>query len=363
MKLDTDAAIIGAGPIGIELAGAFKRAGYSYLHFETGQIGQTITQYARFARFFSSPERLAIAGIPIQTPEQEQVTGEVYLAYLRSVVEILDLDIRTFERVVSAAPISPEDGGTQGFLITTEVREGRKEYRVGKLIFATGDMTEATRLGIPGEDLPHVTHYFVDPHLYFRRKLLVVGGRNSAMEAALRSFRSGAEVAVSYRGDGLDARRLNSRLHLEMSILTRKGYVGFFPRTVPVEIRASTVVLRKTGSEGEPLETIEVPADFVALCTGYSADQSLLRELGVRFDAEEIPFSDPETLETNVPGVYVAGTAVGGNQHRYHIFIGTAHEHTARIFRAITGRETPDYGTIRARRYPFAISDIQPEGQ
>jgi len=362
MKPDAEVAIVGAGPIGIELAGAFKREGVPYLHFEAEQIGHTISRYARFTRFFSSPERLAIAGIPIQTPDQEQTTGEVYLSYLRSVVEILDLDIQTFERVIEVMPLQSDDD-REGYLVRTQTRTAEHEYLVRKVVFANGDMAHATALGIPGEDLPHVSHFFLDPHLYFRKKLLVVGGRNSAMEAALRSFRAGAKVALSTRGD-LDPKHLNSRLHLEMSILTRKGYVEYLPNTVPVEIRAESVLLKTTEShDSDGPHTFEQPADFVLLNTGYTADTSLLRSLGVEFDNEGIPSSNPETLETNVRGIYVAGTAVGGEQHRYHIFIGTAHIHTARIFRAITGSDTTWYGTIPSRRYPFFLSDIQPEGQ
>ncbi len=185
-NLAAEIAIIGAGPIGIELAVALKRAGIDYLHFDARQIGYTISWFAPQTRFFSSNERIAIAGVPLFTPDQTKCTREQYLTYLRSVVVQFDLKINTYEPVVDIARESDE------FSLTTRRGDGERKYRVKKLVLATGGTERPRRLDVPGHDLPHVSHYFHDPHEYFQKDLLIVGGRNSAVEAALRSHYAGA---------------------------------------------------------------------------------------------------------------------------------------------------------------------------
>ncbi len=186
-----EVAIIGAGPIGIELAVALKRAGIEYLHFDARQIGYTISWFAPQTRFFSSNERIAIAGVPLFTPDQTKCTREQYLAYLRAIVVQFDLKINTYEPVVNIQ----RDG--EGFCLTTR-RGGREaKYRVRK-IGAGHRRHGAAAAGrmCPGMILPHVSRYFQDPHAYFQKDLLIVGGRNSAVEAALR--------CSSCRGAGVD---------------------------------------------------------------------------------------------------------------------------------------------------------------
>src|SRR6056297_2933599 len=150
-----DTILIGAGPIGIEMATVLGRAGVRYLHLESGAIGETITRWPRNTQFFSSPEWIAIAGVPIQTEGQEIVTGEQYLAYLRQVVEIFDLDIRTYERVTAI-------GGSVGdFRVTTrDLAEAEQRYASRTVVLATGDMNSPRSIGVPGEELPHVSHYW-----------------------------------------------------------------------------------------------------------------------------------------------------------------------------------------------------------
>ncbi len=187
--------IVGAGPLGIELAVALKRAGIDYLHVEAGQIGQTMLGWPPMTRWFSSSERIAIAGVPIQSVAQEKQTREEYLAYLRSVVLQFDLDIRTYEPLLE---LVPREGG---FDLTTRTMAGRTlNYVARYVVLTTGGMARPQRLDIRGEDLPHVSHRLRDPHRYFRRRVLIVGGRNSAVESALRLYHAGADVAVSYRG-------------------------------------------------------------------------------------------------------------------------------------------------------------------
>src|SRR3954466_1838137 len=147
-------AVTGAGPIGLELAVALKRAGIDYLHFDAKQIGYTISWFAPQTKFFSSNERIAIAGVPLETPDQAKATREQYLAYLRGVVKQFDLEIRTYEPVIGV------DRVADAFALTTNPRGGKRTYRVQKLVLATGGTDHPRRLGVPGEDLPHVSHHF-----------------------------------------------------------------------------------------------------------------------------------------------------------------------------------------------------------
>src|SRR4051812_529690 len=161
-SLATDVAIIGAGPIGIELAVALKRAGVDYQHFDAKQIGHTVSWFAPQTRFFSSNERIAIAGVPLQTADQSKATREEYLSYLRGVVEQFDLRVNTYEPVIAI-----EGDARRGFTVTTQPAGGPRAYRCRTLILCTGGTDRPRTLGIPGEDLPHVSHYFDDPHKYF----------------------------------------------------------------------------------------------------------------------------------------------------------------------------------------------------
>jgi thioredoxin reductase (NADPH) len=346
--MDYRAAIIGAGPIGLELAANFKRLGLDYVHFDAGQIGQTISRWPAATPFFSSPERVAIAGLPVQSVHQSMLTGEEYLAYLRSAVEIYDLKIRSYHRVSSVRKI---DGG---FAIAADYRGEEATVTAERVIFAHGNMHRRRHLGIPGEDASHVDHYYDDVHRYFRRRVIIVGGRNSAVEAAIRCFRAGAEVTLMHRGDGLDPRRLNSRYHLEISILIDKGKVGFLPSSRLREIRRDGVLYEGPGGEAGELET-----DFVMLCLGFDKDISLPLSLGVDFGADGSPAVNESTMETTVPGVYLAGTAAGGARESYGIFVGTSHRHVEAIVSHILGSEAL-VGDGGGRHYPFSRSDIEP---
>jgi thioredoxin reductase (NADPH) len=190
-------------------------------------------------------------------------------------------------------------------------------------------------LNIPGENLPHVSHYFDDPHPFFRRKLVIVGGKNSAVEAAIRCHRAGARVSLSYRGQAFNPKSVKYWLLPEIEGFIRQGHIGFHPATVPVEITDTGVVLKRVESEESFLE----PADFILLLIGYEADTTLFRMLGVTLEGENRgPTHNPETMETNVPGVYVAGTAAAGTQVHFKLFIENAHVHVDRIVAHLTGQ-------------------------
>lgn len=344
-----DVAIVGAGPIGLELAVSFQRAGANYIIFDAGQIGQTFTWWPRDTEFFSTPERIAIAGVPIPTVTQRRITAEEYLAYLRAVVEQFDLRLNTYEKVLE---VEPCDGG---FELRTETLAGDHAYRARSVVMASGGMARPNMLNIPGEDLPNATHYFERPHTYFRRKLLVVGGRNSAVEAALRCWRAGADVTISYRRPEIDPERVKQLLYDEIKTLIERGKVGFLPCTQPEEITPTHVVLARTDENGQPAdgEPIIHETDFVLLQTGYVADMSVLAGAGVELTGEaQKPTYNPDTMETNVPGLYVAGTAAGGTQQKFRLFVETSHKHVYKIVRELTGTEPP-VADIAHRNYGF----------
>lgn len=343
-------AIVGAGPIGIELAVTFKRYNIPYLHFEARQIGHTFMRWPRNTPFFSTTERIEIAGIPIQKITQERTTGEEYLAYLRSVVEQEDLAIRTYEPVVDIR------AAANGFILTTKQNNCDHKYQVSKVVLANGDMDFPKKLNVPGEDLAHVSHFLVDPHMYFQRRLLIVGGKNSAVETALRCWRTGSQVTISYRRASFDEQAIKHWLLPDLKTQIELGNITFLPETRPVEFRLGSTVLEdmRTG------QRVEVENDFVLLQTGYVADCTLFEKAGVRLlGPERSPEFNPETMETNVPGIYVAGTSAAGTQTRYRLFIENTHEHVGKILQALTGKWPERLGTIPARRYDLPLEDIQ----
>ena len=325
--------IVGAGPIGIELAAALKLLGVDYLHLEAGQIGQTISWYPPQVRFFSSPERIAIAGVPLQNIDQSKASREEYLAYLRGVVEQYDLDIHTFKRVTSLE----RDRG--GFIVRTSRGDEAATYHAPHVVLAIGDMNRPRLLHIPGEGLPHVSHYFEDPHKYFRTRLLIVGGRNSAVEAAIRCQRVGAQVTISYRKPKFESKVIKYWLLPEIEVLIKTGKVSFPPETVPTRIPHRSVTLRPIVDDGSEQD---VAADLVLLLIGYEMDTTLLEQIGVELKGENrAPALNQDTMETNVPGFFVAGTSAAGTQNRFRLFIENCHPHVSKIARALTGREPP----------------------
>src|SRR4051794_35638492 len=185
----TRVVIVGAGPIGLELAVALKQEKIDYLQLDQSAIGATIAWYPLQMQFHSSAERLAISGVAIQTADEQKPTREEYLAYLRAVVQQFDLKIRAYERVESIRRTG------EGF----EVRTPHALVRSENVVIAVGSMHRPRLLGIPGEELPHVAHYFEEAHRYFGQQLVIIGGKNSAIEAAIRCQRAGAHVTLVYR--------------------------------------------------------------------------------------------------------------------------------------------------------------------
>ncbi len=351
----TDVAIVGGGPIGIETAVALKQVGVESILFEAKQIGEAISRWPPHTHFFSTPEHVALAGIPVQTLDQRPISGEEYLAYMRMVVEYFDLNLYNYE------PVTGIDRAEEGFLLRTQKRGQDRRYRARHVVLCTGGMAGPRRLGIPGEDLPHVTHYFPGPHAYFRTRLLVVGGKNSALEAALRCWRAGSEVALSYRRSDFQWDVVKPHLSGDLKTRLEKDEIRFYPSTIPVEITNDAVFLASTEDGVTPDGRVtRHETDFVLLATGFQADQSLLRAAGVELvHPGEAPVYDPQTMETNVPGLYVAGTAVGGTQSKFQYFISTTHNHVGKIVRAITGRVPEKLGSVPTRNNAVSWDEVK----
>ncbi len=324
-----EVAVVGAGPIGLEIAVALKSAGIDYVHFDAAQVGQTIYAFAPMTRFYSSNDRIAIAGVPLQTIDQGKCTREAYLAYLRSVVQQFNLQIRTYE------PVEAIQRTGQEFELRTRTLTGvASQWRIGNVILATGGTARPRQLGIPGEWLPQVHHVFADPHVYFSKRVLVVGGRNSAVEAALRCHHAGAQVAISYRRERFDPAHIKYWLLPEINGLIELGQIEAHFGTVPESITPAQVILRRVESD----QRVEVEADFVLVQIGYVADMSLCRMAGVELSSDQqVPVFSPLTMETNISGVYVAGTAMAGTQEHYRVFLENCHGHASRIVAAIRG--------------------------
>ncbi|MEM1445229.1 MAG: NAD(P)-binding domain-containing protein [Planctomycetota bacterium] len=327
----TDTLIIGAGPIGLELAVCLKHLGADYLHLDAGNVGQTVIDYPKQTRYFSSPDRIAIAGVSLPT-NGEKATREQYLAYFNGVVKQFDLDVRRYTKVTDLR---------RHFDAGFEAITPHRTIHAKHVVLAIGDMHHPRLLHIPGEDLPHVSHYFDEPYPYVGQKLLIVGGKNSAVECALRCFHAGADVTLSYRQDRFDERAIKYWLLPEIQALIKHGKIDFHPGTVPTRIEPDGVTL-ETVDDGK--HHAKLQADFVLMLTGYEQDKTLFRSADVTLEGEnQSPRVDPETMETDVPHLYVAGTAAAGTQVGFSLFIENCHEHARKIAAAITGTAPPDH--------------------
>lgn len=348
----TDIVIIGAGPIGIELAVLLKRAGINYIHFDAKQIGHSISQWPARTRFFSSPERVALAGVPLHTQNQESVTGERYLAYLRSLVELFDLEIHTYEPVID---VGRKDDGT--FIVSTKSSTGLRQYVCRRVVMAVGNVNHPRRLNIVGENQPFVHHRLADPHTYFKKRVLIVGGKNSALEAVLRCWRVGANVSLSYRREEFETSIVKPHLSREVNLLIEKKQIRYYPGTRPKMIEPGWAAVEYVEDQ---TKSTRIPIDFVLFCIGYEAEVTLFQKAGVLLLGEEKrPYFDPDTMETNVPGLYVCGTAAGGTQSKHDLFISTCHHQVEKVMRDITGLEPSTVGAVPTRKYSVTFEDVQ----
>jgi len=313
-----DLLAIGAGPTGMACAIEAQRAGLTALLVEKGCLVNSIYHYPANMVFFTTPELLVIGDIPFTTAHQKPTRQEA-LEYYRNVAEHYQLDVRQYQRVETVTGL---DGD---FRVTTLDRNERiHEYRARKIVVATGYYDRPNRMGVPGEDLPKVFHYYREPHAYFDCNVLVVGGKNSAAEAALDLWRHGARVTLVHRGPAMHA---NVKYWVKPDIENRikNGEIPAFFNTTVTEISAESVLLRTP--EGD----VRLENDFVFALTGYHPDFDFLRSLGIELSGDQCrPLCDPETLESNVPGIYVAGVIVAGSRTG-EIFIENGRFHSLQI--------------------------------
>jgi thioredoxin reductase (NADPH) len=320
-----DVIIIGAGPSGLATAIAAEEAGLDYEVLEKGTLVESIFRFPPGMTFFTTPELLEIGGLPFVTPYEKPTRGEA-LKYYRRVAETYKLRIVLGVEVLAVRPIA------EGFAVETRSEPaplGERHART--VVMATGYYDHPNLLGIPGEELPHVSHYYTEAHGYYRKKVVVVGGKNSAAIAALELYRGGAQVTLVHRHAALSP-SIKYWIRPDIENRIKEGTIAARFESRVVEIRPEAVVI-ETGGRRE-----ELSADAVLLLTGYHPDADLLRGAGVRVDdTSYIPAHDPETLETNVPGLYLAGAVVSGKETG-RIFIENGRFHGEAVVRAIQRR-------------------------
>lgn len=320
-----DVLVVGGGPCGLAAAIALGRAGLEALVVDRGPLVSSIASYPLYLTFFSTAEKISIGGIPFVTGGDKPTRREA-LAYYRLVAEHFSLRLRLYESVVSLR----REGG--GFVAETKgADDSRAVIRAGAVVVATGYFGTPNLLGVPGEHLSHVSHLFREGHEAFGREAVVVGGGNSAVEAALELYRARARVTLVHFGDGPD-RNVKPWVLPDFTNRVNDGSIGAMWGSRVLEILPGE--MRLTTPDGERT----IPARHVYLMTGFTPSTTLLEGLGVRVDsATGIPMHEPETMETDVLGVFVAGVLTAGLDAN-KVFIENGRDHGERIARALAAR-------------------------
>jgi len=322
-----DIAVVGAGPCGIAVGAAARKKGLSARLFDKGCITSSLIEYPYYMKFFSTADRLEVAGVPFTIADDNPSRREA-LVYYRRVVEHFDLDVHQYEEVVEVS------GSAGDFRVETRAKDGREgDYRARNLVVATGSFHEPNYLGVPGEELDKARHYYKEPYPYFDQDVVVVGGSNSAVEASLELWRAGARVTLVHFLDDLDS-GVKPWIVPDIRNRLKNEQIASRFRTRVAEIRPSSVVLKRVDTG----ETEEIENDWVLAMTGWRSDPELLRSVGVGIDDDTgVPAHDPETMETDVPGVYIAGVLAAGNDAN-KIFIENGRMHGDQIVAAIGAR-------------------------
>ncbi len=299
-----DLVIVGGGPIGIACALEAQKKGLAYVIIEKGPIVNSLFNYPVNMQFFSSSERLEIDNIPFISKEAKPKRSEA-LEYYRRIVSSNGLRIKLFEKVDQV--VRSDDG----FSIKTD----KNEYRSDNVVIATGFYDLPNTLNIPGENLPKVSHYYGDPHFYAHQKLAVIGASNSAIDAALECWRKGAEVTLIIRGPEV-GKRVKYWVRPDIINRIEEGSIKAYYHSRLAEVRATEIVVET------PEGTTVIENDFVLALTGYRPDFGFLEKLGIVLSQDEkrIPSYDPQTMETNIEGLYLAGVICGGMEtHKWFI--------------------------------------------
>jgi thioredoxin reductase (NADPH) len=326
-----DVLIIGAGPSGLATAIAAKQNGLDYVIVEKGALVNSILNFPPYMVFFTTPELLEIGKLPLVTPYDKPTRLEA-LRYYRRVADTYDLQISFHEKVIDIERVPAEASGEGGFVVTTRDDRGVQRVREARsVVMAIGYYDLPNYLGIPGEDLPHVSHYYTEAHPHYRRRVVVVGGKNSAAEAALELFRAGAQVTLVHRHAVLgDSIKYWVKPDIENRI--KEGSIPARFGACVVEITPTTIVIEQAGAREE------IPAEAVFLLTGYHPDADLMRRAGVECHPDTLaPTIDPVTFETNVPNLFLAGGAVAGKATG-NIFIENGRFHGEKIIKVLAER-------------------------
>ena len=320
-----DLLVIGAGPTGLACAIEGQRAGLRVVSVDKGCVCNSLFHYPSHMTFFTTSELLEIGDIPFPSPNAKPGRNEA-LEYYRQVAAFYKLDIRQYQIVERV------EGSDGDFSVHIADRFGRrKTLHARKLAIATGYYDLPNYLNIPGEDLSKVHHYYNDPHPYFGTDVVVIGGKNSAAIAALELWRHGARVTLVHR-EGEIHRHVKYWIKPDIENRIKNGEIRALFRTNVVEVTPDTVVV-ETPDGREVLSN-----DFVFAMTGYRPDFSFLESMGVRFGGpDRLPVCDPETLESNVPGIFLAGVIVAGSRTN-EIFIENGRFHGKQIARALTSK-------------------------
>jgi thioredoxin reductase (NADPH) len=323
-----DLLVIGGGPCGLAAAISAQQAGLSAVVIEAESVVSTIAHYPTYVRFFSTAEKLSLGGLPFIIAT-EKPTRRDALAYYRAVVKHFGVHLRQYERVNSIERKGDE------FLVRSTLRSGeRKETKAKAVVVATGYFGSPNYLRVPGEELPLVSHVYREGHEAFDQDVVVVGGGNSAAEAALDLWRSGARVTLVHFGPTFD-KKIKPWVLPDFVNRMKEGSIAARWGARVTRIESDAVVIE--GPNGEE----RLPATFVYVMTGFAPNVDLLREVGVPIDEQTgIPSHDAATLETAVPGIFIAGVVVAGYDAN-KVFIENGRYHGDKIVARILGRGVP----------------------
>ena len=316
MSDSIDLAVVGSGPCGIAVGAAAATSGLEATLYDKGCITNSLVNYPYYMTFFSTARKLEIADVPFTIADSKPTRREA-LGYYRRVVQYFDLDVRQYEEVTSI------EGEKGDFLLHTRARSGAEDtVRARAVVVATGGFHEPNYLDVPGEDLPKVKHYYQEPYPFYDQDVLVVGAGNSSVESALETYRAGARVSMVHIFAEID-RGVKPWVVPDIQNRLKNGEIEVYWRHQIKEIRPASVVLQNMDSE----ETVEIPNDWVLAMTGWRPDRQFISGLGVDINDETgIPSHDPDTMETNVPGIYIAGVlAAGYNANKIFIENGKLH--------------------------------------
>jgi thioredoxin reductase (NADPH) len=323
-----DLLIVGGGPCGLAAAISAQRAGLTCVVLEGASVVSTIAHYPTYVRFFSTAEKLSLGDLPFVVAT-EKPTRRDGLAYYRAVVKHFAIPLRQYERVTSI------DRDGDGFVVRSDSRaHGERTTAARAVIVATGYFGSPNYLHVPGEDLPQVTHVYREGHEAFDQDVVVIGGGNSAAEAALDLWRSGARVTLVHFGPTFD-KKIKPWVLPDFVNREKEGSIGARWESRVARIDRGGVVI--TSPRGEE----RLPADLVYVMTGFAPNMDLLRQVGVPVDATTgIPSHDPDTLETSVPNLFIAGVVVAGFDAN-KVFIENGRYHGDKIVARLLGRRAP----------------------